>query len=575
MMENTLYYGDNLDVLRRYIRDDSVDLVYLDPPFNSNVSYNVLFSEQDGSRSAAQIRAFEDTWQWDQAAANNYQQIVEAGVEASQAMQAFRTLLGPSNMLAYLAMMAPRLMELRRVLRSSGSIYLHCDPTASHYLKILMDAIFGPICFRSEVIWRRSNAHNKVTTQYGPIHDTILFYSKSASFYFEPGIRPPMRGYIKQWFTGHDERGPYRTNMLTGSGTRTGTSGLPWRGFDPTSVGRHWAIPRSIRSELPPEATSWTTQQMLDYLYERGLIYIPRQGEGQPKYKQYIGSGVPYQDIWAYQPYTQGSLYGTEEAIDEDVRWLGHDGERLPYPTQKPEGLLERIIQSSCPPDGTVLDPFCGCGTTIAAAQRLGRPWIGIDITHLAVTLMKHRLRDAFGPGVQYSVVGEPPTVQDAEQLARDDPYQFQWWALGLVDARPIEGKKGADQGIDGRLYFHDEGPSGTTKQIVLSVKAGKNLTVSMVRELGHVVQRERAQIGVLISMKEPTQPMRAEAASGGFYHSPWTGRDYPRLQLRTVAELLDGNGIDYPAIGGGNRTFRRAKRVEEQIATTPELPWE
>jgi hypothetical protein len=188
---------------------------------------------------------------------------------------------------------------------------------------------------------------------------------------------------------------------------------------------------------------------------------------------------------------------------------------------------------------------------------------------------MKHRLRDAFGPGVQYSVVGEPPTVQDAEQLARDDPYQFQWWALGLVDARPIEGKKGADQGIDGRLYFHDEGPSGTTKQIVLSVKAGKNLTVSMVRELGHVVQRERAQIGVLISMKEPTQPMRAEAASGGFYHSPWTGRDYPRLQLRTVAELLDGNGIDYPAIGGGNRTFRRAKRVEEQIATTPELPWE
>jgi DNA modification methylase len=575
MVDNTLYYGDNLDILRRYIRDDSVDLVYLDPPFNSNASYNVLFSEQDGSRSAAQIRAFEDTWRWDQAAANNYQQIVEAGVEASQAMQAFRTLLGPSNMLAYLAMMAPRLMELRRVLRSSGSIYLHCDPTASHYLKILMDAIFGPICFRSEVIWRRSNAHNKVTTQYGPIHDTILFYSKSPSFYIEPGTRPTMRGYIKQWFTGHDERGPYRTNMLTGSGTRTGTSGLPWHGFDPTSVGRHWAIPRSIRSELPPEATSWTTQEMLDFLYERGLIYIPREGEGQPKYKQYIGSGVPYQDIWGYQPYTQGTLYGTEEAIDEDVRWLGHDGERLPYPTQKPVGLLERIIQSSCPPDGTVLDPFCGCGTTIAAAQRLGRPWVGIDITHLAVTLMKHRLRDAFGSEVQYSVVGEPTTIQDAEQLAGDDPYQFQWWALGLVDARPLEGKKGADQGIDGRLYFHDEGPSGTTKQIVLSVKAGKNLSVSMVRDLGHVVQRERAQIGVLISMKEPTQPMRAEAASGGFYHSPWTGRDYPRLQLRTVAELLDGKGIDYPAIGGGNRTFRRAKRVEEQIATTPELPWE
>lgn len=560
MDDHMLYYGDNLDILRRHIKDESIDLVYLDPPFNSNADYNVLFAAQDGTRSAAQIKVFEDTWRWDEAAAHDYQQVVEMGGPVSQAMQAFRTLLDSSNMLAYLAMMAPRLMELRRVLKDSGSLYLHCDPTASHYLKVLLDAVFAPQCFRSEVIWRRSNAHNKLSVQYGPIHDTLLFFSKTAHFYFHPGTRPVMRGYVKAWFTGEDERGPYRTNMLTGPGKRTGASGLPWHGFDPTSVGRHWAIPASVRTELPPEASEWNTQQVLDFLYKAGVIYIPRAGKGQPKYKQYIGTGVPYQDIWSYQPYTQGVVYGTDEGIDEDVKWLDKEKERLSYPTQKPEGLLARVIESSCPPDGVVLDPFCGCGTTIAAAQRLGRRWIGIDITHLAVALMKHRLHDTFGP-LPYKVVGEPTTLDDATVLAKEDPYQFQWWALGLVDARPMEGKRGADKGIDGRLYFHDEGPSGKTKQVIFSVKAG-HVGVAHIRDLRGVLARESAQIGVLISMNEPTQAMRTEAANGGFYHSPWTEKDYPTLQIRTIAELLSGKSIDYPAISGGNVTFKRAPRA-------------
>ena len=222
---NQLYYGDNLDVLRRHVEDESVDLVYLDPPFNSNASYNVLFAERDGTQAASQIKAFEDTWKWDEGAARACDEVIEAGGKVSEAMQAFRTLLGDSDMMAYLAMMAPRLVELRRVLKPTGSIYLHCDPTASHYLKLLLDAVFGPQNFRNEIIWRRSTGHNKLSRQFGPVHDTILFYAKSDDFYFRPGLRPVASGYVREWFTERDERGQFRTNMLTGPGTRNGASG--------------------------------------------------------------------------------------------------------------------------------------------------------------------------------------------------------------------------------------------------------------------------------------------------------------------------------------------------------------
>jgi len=553
---NYLYYGDNLDVLRRYIADESVDLVYLDPPFKSDQNYNVLFAEHNGTRSRAQIKAFEDTWRWDQVAAEAYEETVEAGGKVADALRAFRTFLGESDMLAYLSMMAPRLKELRRVLKPSGSIYLHCDPTASHYLKILMDAVFGPALFRNEIIWRRSAGHNKVSKRYGPIHDVLLFYSKSDDFFFEPGTRPPMRGYIREWFSGEDERGPYRTNMLTGPGTRTGSSGKPWRGFDPTSVGRHWAIPKSLRELLPPGSDDWTTQQVLDELYEQGYIYIPRDGLGQPKYKQYIGSRTPYQDIWAYQPYTQGTLYGTEECIDEDVKWLGHEKERLGYATQKPEGLLARVIQSSCPPAGVVLDPFCGCGTAVVVAHRLNRSWIGIDITHLAISLIKNRLKSTFGDAVAFQTIGEPTTITEARALAAEDPYQFQFWALGLVGARPGEEKKGPDKGIDGRLYFHDQAGGET--------KAGK-LHAHYVRDLRGVIEREKAEIGVLLSLEEPTKKMRAEAASAGFYESLW-GK-HPRLQILTVGELLEGKQVDMPPVRQTNVTFKKAPRAKKERA--------
>jgi hypothetical protein len=240
----------------------------------------------------------------------------------------------------------------------------------------------------------------------------------------------------------------------------------------------------------------------------------------------------------------------------------GWSPERLGYQTQKPQALLARIIETSCPPDGLVLDPFCGCGTAIDAAQALGRQWVGIDITHLAIGLIKYRLIDRYGPGIAntYRVVGEPTTVEDAAVLAEEDPFQFQAWALGLVGARPVgEMKKGGDKGIDGRLYFHDS-HDGQTRQIVFSVKSG-GLMPSYLRDLRGVLDREEADIGVLISFEE---------ASASFYVSPW-GK-HPRLQLRTVGQLLDGQGIDYPHVTGSNVTHRRAARARADAPEVLEL---
>ena len=527
---NRLYYGDNLDVLRRHIEDASVDLVYLDPPFNSNASYSVLFAEHSGTQAASQIKAFEDTWRWDQSAARSYEEVVEAGGRVSQAMQAFRTLLGDSDMLAYLAMMAPRLMELRRVLNPTGSLYLHCDPTASHYLKLLLDGIFGPVSVRNEIVWQRTSAHND-PSRYGRVHDTLLFYVKGKEPKWNQQFEPPDESY----FAAHDferdaEGKQYRKRDLTAPAHGRDSGQYEWRGKKPPA-GRMW---------------SYTEENMRRLEAEGRIVYT---STGMPRLKIEAGSlrGVPLQDVWA----------------NPDL-WLNSAAaERLGYPTQKPVALLERIVQTSSNEGDIVLDPFCGCGTTIAAAQKLNRRWIGIDITHLAITLIRSRLSDSFGAAAEYEVIGEPVSLPDATKLAHDDPYQFQWWALGLVGARPVEEKKGADKGIDGRIYFH--AGESKTRQIVLSVKAG-HVSVSHVRDLRGVVERERADIGVLISLEEPTAPMRKEAASAGFYTSPW--RKHPRLQLLTIDELLTGRGIDRPP-AQTSVTFKRAPKAPPKVRET------
>jgi hypothetical protein len=408
----------------------------------------------------------------------------------------------------------------------------------------------------NEIIWKRTHAHGGAI-RFGPVHDEILYYSKTRDYKWNPQHVPYSPEYISNFFKFSDADGRrYRLTILTGSGIRKGSSGRPWRGIDPTSIGRHWAVPGYVRKLLPNLKTD-EVQEAFDHLNEIGRIVWPKKIGGTPAFKQYLEDmeGVGIQDIWTDIP-----------PISSQAQ------ERLGYPTQKPEALLERIIKASSNEGDMVLDPFCGCGTTIAVAQRLNRQWIGIDITHLAVALMKHRLHDMFGDKVQYKVVGEPVSLPDAKALAENDPYQFQWWALGLVGARPIDEKKGADRGIDGRLYFHDEPDSkkGKTKQIMLSVKSG-HVGVKDVRDLRGVVEREEAQIGVLICMDKPTRNMRREAASGGVYKSPWG--THARLQIITIEELLAGHKIDYPPAGQVNITFKKAPKAKGRGAKQLEFP--
>lgn len=530
MPDNILYYGDNLDVLRRHIKDESVDLVYLDPPFNSNQDYNVLFAAKDGHQAAAQIQAFEDTWQWDEAAAKQYEETVEEGGKVSEVLQAFRLFLGTNDMLAYLSMMAPRLVELRRTLKPTGSLYLHCDPTASHYLKLLLDAIFGPEQFVSEIIWKRTHSHGDPQRKYGAITDAIFLYSKSDAYTFASQYRAFEPDYIRKTFANADPDGRLWQSVTLRSPHPRPNLTYPYTASN--SVTYH------------PHPNGWSCDLERLQKYDReGRLHFPAKASGALRLKMYLDEspGVKVQNLWADIP-----------PISANAQ------ERLGYPTQKPEALLERIISVSSNEGDTVLDPFCGCGTTIAAAQRLKRRWIGIDITHLAISLIKSRLKTAFGDEATYDVIGEPTTVEDAKVLAETEPYQFQYWALGLVGARRSgDVKKGADRGIDGRLYFHlgDE----KTRQVIISVKAGK-VQASHVRDLEGVLQREKADIGVVLTFEEPTKPMRQEAASAGFFTSPW-GK-HPRLQLLTVGELLAGKGIDYPRTAGANVTLKAAPRV-------------
>ena len=467
-----------------------------------------------------------------------YEEIVERGGRVSDAMRAFRTFLGHSDMMAYLAMMAPRLIELHRVLKVTGSIYLHCDPTASHYLKILMDGIFGVANFVNEINWKRSSAHSDAkqgAKHFGRVSDTLLFYSKGSDRTWNSLYTPYDPEYVERDYRRVDPDGRrYRIDNIQGPGGAA--KGNPRYEF--LGVTRYWRYSRERMAEL----------------HRQGRI-IQTQPGAVPQYKRYLDEmpGVPVQNMWIDLPVINN-----------------RSTEKLGYPTQKPEALLERIIKASSNEGDVVLDPFCGCGTAVSVAQRLNRRWIGIDITHLAIGLIKTRLADAFGDSVRetYEVIGEPVDLAGAEKLAEEDKYQFQWWALSLAGARPLEKKKGADQGIDGRLYFHDEAKGGKTKQIILSVKAG-HLMATHVRDLRGVIEREKAEIGVLISMQPPTKPMLKEAAEAGFYQVPGLRDKYPRLQILSIAELLQSKKIDYPRFAS-DATFKKApksrKAAEEQI---------
>jgi DNA modification methylase len=554
MTGNRLYYGDNLDVLRQHIADESVDLIYLDPPFNSNATYNVLFKSHAGDQSRAQIEAFDDTWQWGPPVEIEYGELTRGGapIEVARFLEAMRTVLNTSDMLAYLVMMAPRLLELRRVLKPTGSIYLHCDPTASHYLKLLMDAIFGADQFRNEVIWRRTGAHAPLKS-YGPVHDTLLFYSRTNAYFWNTVRTPYTKNHVETRYRA-DETGRLKFtsggNVLTGAGTTRGESGRVWQGFDPAAKNRHWAVPGFLTEQMPPEFAELGVLAKLDALYEAGLVEIT-PGNAWPVPVRYLrsGDGQPLSDIWANQSGTKGVLYSTEDEIDADVAWMGPtDPERLGYPTQKPLGLLERIVRSSCPENGVVLDPFCGCGTAVDAAQHLGRGWIGIDITYIAIDLITKRLQHRYGDEIlsEFTTNGIPTDVEGAAALFTRNPFDFERWAVAVVNGEPNE-KQVGDKGIDGRIRFHRGG--SVTGLAAVSVKGGHQINPAMVHQLIGALEQERADMGVLITMSKLTTGMvEAGHAAGTYEHEP-TGNRYPRVQIITVPDLFDGKRPNMPTV--------------------------
>lgn len=547
MMDSTLHYGDCLEVLRTF-PDACVDLIYLDPPFNSNRDYNAFFAPPKDGGASAQITAFEDTWHWGEQAQREFDELLRnpEGGSVSDILAALRQFLGDNDMMAYLVMMASRLVELRRVLKDTGSLYLHCDPTASHYLKIVLDGIFGKTSFKTELSWRRSSAHNDAKQgrkQYGNVRDVIFFYTKGTSWTWNWQYTPYDVEYIRKNYRHKDADGRlYRLDNLTAA-KGGGDTSYEFHGTFPYK-GRYWAYSR---------------ENMEKFLAE-GRIYFP-QGSGTPCYKRYLDEmpGVPLQNDWDDIAPASGSEY-------------------LGYPTQKPVALLERIIRASSNPGDVVVDPFCGCGTAIHAAQKLGRKWIGIDITHLAISLITQRIRKAF-PDCAFQVSGAPKDVDSARYLAEssglEGRYQFQYWALSLIDALPAQDKKkGADGGLDGVIWAYDGPNAKKPFKIAVSVKSGK-IPANHIRELAGLLNtsKDNTQMAFLLTLEEPSRKMRTDALAAGHYEYP-NGKRFQRIQILTIRELLAGAKPDYLDYGEGRAMNKQAKREvkpgPKQLQLTP-----
>lgn len=529
--QNQLYYGDNLQILRDYIQDECIDLIYLDPPFNSNRSYNVLFKDESGLNSQSQITAFDDTWHWNSSAEQTYYELItDAPQRVITMIGALREFIGTNQIMAYLVMMTARLIELHRVLKSTGSLYLHCDTIAVHYLKIILDVIFGAKNFINQISWKRTSAHSDViqgAQHFGRIQDILLLYAKEdKNRTWNPIWMPYENEYIEKIYRYTDEYGRrYQTQPLHAA-KPGGDTLYEWKGKLPPK-GRYWAF----------------SKKNMEQLERDGRIVYSRNGV--PRYKIYLdeSKGVLAQDMWT------------------DITPVHQlPKERLGYSTQKPIALLERIIQASSNENDIVMDPFCGCGTAIHATHKLNRRWIGIDITHLSISLIKYRLKDAFNltEKQDYQVIGEPTSVGSAKQLALDNRYQFQWWALSLVHAKPVkeQKKKGKDQGIDGIINFIDS-PDQKPKRIIVQVKSGKT-GAKDIRDLKGTVERENAPIGIFITLEPPTKDMTKEAVSSGFYQSAHWGKTYPKIQILTIEQLLNNQKPDIPPL---ITTFKKAKK--------------
>ncbi|MEU8172208.1 DNA methyltransferase [Microbispora hainanensis] len=512
--KNKLYYGDNLSVLREHIADETVDLVYLDPPFNSNRSYNVLFKEKSGEESPAQIEAFDDTWAWSHETEMLYIAMVTGSASngVADALEAMRKLMGDNDMLAYIVMMTARLVELHRVLKPTGSLYLHCDPTASHYLKVILDAIFGPRNFRSEITWLRTSSHNDAK-KWSPNADIILYYGKSDRVTWNPVHLPYDEQYIDSKYRYVDSRGRrYRLDNMTSPTPRPNMM-YEWKGH--ASPPNGWRYSRETMRRLDSE----------------GRIWYPDSTSKRPQLKRYLDEqpGVIAGNVWTDIPPINSRA-----------------AERLGYPTQKPLALLDRILAASSNPGDVVLDPFAGCGTSVDSAQKNGRRWIGIDITTLAVDLIDARLRHTYGEWitVSYEIRGIPRDMAGARALFARSPFEFERWCVMTVDGQPND-KRSGDKGVDGVIRIPLDGRGGSDR-VIVSVKGGA-INPSHVRDLIGTVSSQRAAMGVLITLREPTVGMIDAARHSGVYAWPMNGRKYPKVQILTVRELLQGKRPEMP----------------------------
>jgi site-specific DNA-methyltransferase (adenine-specific) len=546
-MGNRLYYGDNLAVLRDEIDSESVDLIYLDPPFNSNAGYNVLFKSASGAGADASIEAFDDTWTWGEASQNALLDIASGTNRPLQVMMnAMHSAIGENPLMAYLAMMAVRLVELHRVLKPTGSLYLHCDPTASHYLKLVLDAVFGAENYRNEITWLRSrnpkgSQHSHVT--WGASTDIILFYAKSSATIFnaDAAKKPTSAAELAKRYPKSDDIGVWADGPILRSNSMGARPNLvyEYNGYTPGPAG--WRMER----------------EKLAAVDAAGDLYWTAEGNPRRKIRPDENELDPLSNCWT------------------DISPLNSQAqERLGYPTQKPRALLERIIAASSNAADVVLDPFCGCGTAIDAAQKLGRAWIGIDVTHIAIGMIENRMREGY-PGIEFETIGVPKDRESAERLALDDPHQFQQWVCWQVGGFPRE-KKGGDKGVDGWFNYEWVDPNRDNRRTietgVISVKAGDNVNPNMVRDLGRVMQRDGHRFGLFVMKGMPTKGMRDEAASHGLVEVQFggdsaQGQRFPALQFVTLAELFQGLKPKLPPLIS---PVKKASRVETRASHKP-----
>jgi len=493
MEKQQLFYGDNLDIMRKQIPDETVDLCYIDPPFNSNRNYNQIYNNI-GTEDKAQSVAFVDTWEWNSLAKKEFNEIClnENGIftpQTSDLIRGLHRILGSGSLMSYIIAMTMRINEIHRVLKPTGSFYLHCDPTASHYLKIVLDAVF---CrqggeFLNEIVWCYKDGANS-KKYYNKKHDIIFVYTKSKKYTFNYSAiyRSISESTLKK-YKYEDEKGTYR---------------LMGRGIVNSPI-------KSAR-DINPE---W------------------EKTNPELTFRHYLKEGALPLDWFEMPPINQAAK------------------ERLGYPTQKPEALLERIIKASSNEGDVVLDAFCGCGTTVAVAQRLNRKWIGIDITYNSISLILKRLTDAYGNDIMNGITisGIPADIESAKALAlkEDDRLrkEFEKWAILTYSENRamINDKKGRDYGIDGRKLIQEGYEQ--FRDILFSVKSGK-VNSGMIRDFRGAIEREGAAAGIFITLNEPTKDMKKEAADAGFYSNEHMN-GIEKIKIVTVGQILNGERLD------------------------------